>query len=512
MKIIFKFFPLLDPPPAGGYAVVVWLHSGDFSSGNTTELNPFHLVFKQKLIVISVSYRLGIFGFFTSMDGEAPGNFGLMDQSAALLWINRNVQLFGGNERLVTLMGHGAGAVSVSLHLTSGEWSAELFDRAIIMSGSSLTTTAVRDPRWYSAALDQLAIVFGCFRRPTALLLSCLRRVDAQLLIEGSPLIDWGPIIDEGLSNVTIAFVPNDPRTLLERNEQRKVPLLIGFTSMEDSLDVSMGELMEAGVTSDMYDVLVGDIILNELSTLETNDSCGGNNQAVLDALNFVYKPYPPVTDPLMLRDKFIEFSTERNFAAPSILMAMHMSRAAGNAAAPPPAVAASETYVYRFDIRPKTVGAMEGLPTWGGVPHRYELVFVWGLPYWVQLENQTQWDSADKRVADIIMTLWANFAKYAEPTKLGVYIKWDPFTPQHQGVLIIDRSFNMSDSSTINYQAVNFWNDYYPKVVAFAAQCCNGTDNGADSMVHVGQRSRFMLMMVISVLVVTVSQLCIQT
>lgn len=445
------------------------------------------------------------------MDGEAPGNFGLMDQSAALLWCQRNIELFGGNRELVTLMGHGAGAVAVSLHLTSGEWSAELFQRAIIMSGSSLTPLAVRDPDWYSGALDQLAIVFGCFRRPTALLLSCLRRVDAQLLIEGSPLIDWGPIVDEGLSNVTMAFVASDPRTLIERQQQqRKVPLLIGFTSMEDSLDVSaMGELLDSGVTSDMYDVLVGDIILNELSALEAaNDTCGGNMQAVLDALNFVYKPYPPVTDPLMLRDKFIEFSTERNYASPSILLAMHMSRAGGGGGGQPAAAAAStETYVYRFDIRPKTMSAMDGLPTWGGVPHRYELIFVWGLPYWVQLENQTQWDSADKRVADIIMTLWSNFAKYGEPTKLGVYIKWDPFTVEQQGVLIIDRSFNMSDSSTINYQAVNFWNDYYPKVVAFASQCCNGTDNGGESTTVRRHRSDLVLM---SIVLVVVSQLII--
>lgn len=480
------FVSFTESPPADGYAVIVWLHSGDFSQGNTTELNPFHLVFKQKVIVVSVSYRLGIFGFFTSMDGEAPGNFGLMDQSAALLWINRHIKLFGGNEKMVTLMGHGAGAVSVTLHLTSGEWSSELFDRAIVMSGSSLTAINVRDPRSYAGSLDQLAVAFGCYRKPTALLLSCLRRVEAQYLAEQGPIVDWGPVIDEGLSNITTPFVPNDPRVLVERNELQKVPVLLGFTNMEDTLDVTMSELMEDGVTSEMYDTLVGDIIMNELNLLETNQSCGGNNQAVLDALNFVYKPYPPVSDPLVLRQKFIEFSTERNFAAPTVLLASHMSKLA-------------ETYVYRFDIKPKTAGANEGLPPWAGVPHRYDLVFVWGLPYWVQLENQTQWDSADKRVSDIIMTLWANFAKFAEPTKMGVYIKWDPFTPQNQGVLIIDRSFNMSDSSTINYQAMQFWNDYYPKVVDFASQCCNFTDNAG----HTQRRQSYRVEILLSVFVV---------
>lgn len=84
-----------------GYAVIVWLHSGDFMTGNAFELNPFQLVFKQKIIVVTVAFRLGIFGFFTSMDGEAPGNFGLMDQSAALLWVKENIQHFSGNTNSV---------------------------------------------------------------------------------------------------------------------------------------------------------------------------------------------------------------------------------------------------------------------------------------------------------------------------------------------------------------------------------------------------------------------------
>lgn len=303
---------------------------------------------KQKLIVVTVAYRLGIFGFFTSIDFAAPGNFGLMDQSAALLWISRHIKLFGGNEKSVTLMGHGSGAISASLHLTSGEWSTELFHKVIIMSGTSLSPTSIREPRSYAGSLDQLASAFGCFRRPTVDLLGCLRRVDAQILMENSPVLDWGPVIDEGLSNTTTPFVSGPPRMLFERGKVQKVPVMIGFTDMEDSLDVSMGEVMEEGISSEMFDTLTGDVVLNELSSLESNESCGSNNQVVLDAVNFVYKPHPPVTDPLELRKRFIEFSTERNFAAPSVYLATQMSKTI-------------ETYVYKFDIKPKTAAANDG-------------------------------------------------------------------------------------------------------------------------------------------------------
>lgn len=92
-------------PPSDGFAVIAYLHSGDFSNGSPFEINPFQLVFKQKVIVITIAYRLNILGFFTTLDGESPGNYGLMDQSAALLWIKRNIKAFGGNEDNITLMG-----------------------------------------------------------------------------------------------------------------------------------------------------------------------------------------------------------------------------------------------------------------------------------------------------------------------------------------------------------------------------------------------------------------------
>jgi carboxylesterase type B len=60
----------------GGYAVIAYIHSGDFSNGSPFEIDPFQLVFKQKVIVVTIAFRLGILGFFTTLDGESIGNFG----------------------------------------------------------------------------------------------------------------------------------------------------------------------------------------------------------------------------------------------------------------------------------------------------------------------------------------------------------------------------------------------------------------------------------------------------
>lgn len=68
------------------------------------------------------------------MDGEAPGNYGLLDQQAAMQWVKNNIKLFGGNPDNICLMGYGAGATSIGLHMTNPK-SAELFNKAIAMSG-----------------------------------------------------------------------------------------------------------------------------------------------------------------------------------------------------------------------------------------------------------------------------------------------------------------------------------------------------------------------------------------
>lgn len=127
---------------------------------------------------------------------------GLMDQAAAFAWIKNKIKAFGGNEDNITLMGHGSGATSVCTHLTSKEWSHNNFHKAIVMSGTHLLYdnehhTSIRPATYYSRAVDRVATAFACNRRPTSDLISCLRRVDAKLLVENTYEHRWGPIIDD---------------------------------------------------------------------------------------------------------------------------------------------------------------------------------------------------------------------------------------------------------------------------------------------------------------------------
>lgn len=466
--------------------MIAYLHSGDFTNGSPFDINPFQLVFKQKVIVVTIAYRLNILGFFTTLDSEAQGNYGLKDQSAALMWIKENIKPFGGDENNLTLMGHGSGATSVCIHLTSRDWT-DTIHKAIIMSGTSLGSTWIRPASHYAKAVDKTAIAFACFRRPTVQLLECLRRLDAKLLVENAAEQFWGPIIDDGMSATTMAFIPADPELLIEHGELRKVPILIGFTNMEEAYELIAENMVEEGISVELFDLMINEIVSSDFSRFENNETmCAGNNQIALEAVNFLYKPYPPTEDKVMLRNLYLNFQNDRKYLAPTIGLAAHMSRQA-------------DTFVYRFDLKPRT---MIDIPEDIGVPHGFEQIFLWGLPYW-GTTSEVVWDNSDKRVSDIIMTMWANFAKYTNPTQRGVYIKWDNFTHENPSILIIDRSFNMSDFKSLNHHAIKFWNEYYPNVIQFAAACCNMTDSAGIRGAIVSHYYTFTLCLVLGQLIV---------
>nr|CAD7422001.1 unnamed protein product [Timema poppensis] len=96
---------------------MVWFHWGAFAFGSA-DLNPGHLM-DLGVVVVSVQYRLNVFGFLSLEGTDVPGNAGLKDQVAALRWINKNINQFGGDENRVTLFGCSAGGSSVHFHVLS---------------------------------------------------------------------------------------------------------------------------------------------------------------------------------------------------------------------------------------------------------------------------------------------------------------------------------------------------------------------------------------------------------
>ncbi|MEG8128326.1 carboxylesterase family protein, partial [Xanthomonas hortorum pv. gardneri] len=129
------------PAPAHPRAVMVWIYGGALELGSNVDYDLSALAARQNVIVVAPNYRLGVFGFYAhpALGGEGEGAYALLDQQAALHWVQRNIAAFGGDAHNVTVFGESAGAWSICYQLAS-PGAAGLFQRAILQSGSCLAS------------------------------------------------------------------------------------------------------------------------------------------------------------------------------------------------------------------------------------------------------------------------------------------------------------------------------------------------------------------------------------
>ncbi|MFB7259641.1 carboxylesterase/lipase family protein [Streptomyces nojiriensis] len=224
-------------PGGRGRPVMVWFHGGGFFSGSGDAYRPDRLATRGGVVVVTVNYRLGVFGLFGHPElGGAPG-FALADQRAALLWVRANAARFGADPGNVTVFGESAGALSVCAHLTSPA-SAGLFHRAIVQSGSCSTTTPPRSllpglgtyepfvPERRTVADGALvAARLGC-DRPGGVL-DCLRGLDTDTLVTAE-LMQRFSLVPYGNG-----VLPLEPRRALEAGRFHRVPVVQGTTRDE---------------------------------------------------------------------------------------------------------------------------------------------------------------------------------------------------------------------------------------------------------------------------------------
>jgi len=237
-----------DPAPAHPLPVMIWLHGGGNTTGSAGDFVPLNvggrfydgtvLAEEHHVVVVSLNYRLGVFGFFahsllTGEDASYPfaGNQGLLDQRAAFQWVHDNIAAFGGDPDNVTIFGESAGSEDVCLHVAS-PGSRGLFHRAISESGGCTTrqTTAAEG----AATAQAVAEAVGC--ADAADVLACLRQVPVNVLLGEVPPgmgtidnLNFGPVVDGG-------FMPDQPRTLYDAGDFAKVPYILGSNADEGTL------------------------------------------------------------------------------------------------------------------------------------------------------------------------------------------------------------------------------------------------------------------------------------
>ncbi len=249
-----------DPPPPAPAPVIVWLHTGGFAAASASlpSHNGRRLAEETGVIVVAPQYRLGPFGFLahTALAAEDPlhptsGNYGLLDQRAALAWVRDHIAAFGGDPQNVTLAGTSAGGDSVGLQMVM-PGAAGLFDRAIIESGTPTQ-------RWptHSEATQQGSLFaerLGC--ADASQVLSCLRAATrdqvllalsqgSQQVAEPANRFFWLPVVD-GID------LPEQPRALFEQAAFHQVPTTIG-TTRDEGWGAFITRSFPAGVSADQY-------------------------------------------------------------------------------------------------------------------------------------------------------------------------------------------------------------------------------------------------------------------
>lgn len=220
--------------PAGAkkLPVMVWIHGGALAGGSSAEpLYDGTKLAQRGILVVSINYRLGLLGYLAhpALSAESPeklsGNYGLLDQIAALRWVRDNIAAFGGDPGRVTIAGESAGALSVIALLASPRASG-LFHRAILQSGYMPSYRALNAPALGLASAEDAGAAMGKAAGVTSA--QALRAADPVALFQAGLATGWTPepVIDG-------VYLKRQLAATFARGEQNRVPVLAGFNEGE---------------------------------------------------------------------------------------------------------------------------------------------------------------------------------------------------------------------------------------------------------------------------------------
>ncbi|CAG5120699.1 unnamed protein product [Candidula unifasciata] len=270
------FLEIYTPLPTENLVeVLVYLHGGGFRDVTSTVpiFDPTKLVQISGIIVVKVEYRIGALGFLNSGTGEddAKGNYGLLDQRLALVWVSENIRLFGGDPDKVTLAGQSAGAQSVIFHTVS-EGSSRYFRFAIIESPPlSLPYQAPKVAIRHAQAFSE---ILGCLEQnSTTVNISCLRQKPVKDILEAQKKADedlgffqklepWCPVTD---GQIVTAEMLASLITYASSNKTKK-PIIWSFTAEEAVLYVN--SIASSPVPEFLYRIVLGTLLMSTPDTV----------------------------------------------------------------------------------------------------------------------------------------------------------------------------------------------------------------------------------------------------
>ncbi|CAH1788502.1 unnamed protein product, partial [Owenia fusiformis] len=214
--------PTLDP--TANKAVMLYIHGGSMRSGSGMR-NGTGFAVLQDVIKVAINYRLGVLGFWTTGDAQAPGNYGFLDQQFAIQWVRQHIAAFGGDPNRITIYGASAGGVSVSAQVLS-PMNAGLVTRAISQSGVAIAANRVNPYFIETPKSDLIALSVGCVDTDPGLVVACMRLLDMETILRHEAGVWPEPVIDG-------TFMPDYPINLYNQGRFNKIPYILGFNRDE---------------------------------------------------------------------------------------------------------------------------------------------------------------------------------------------------------------------------------------------------------------------------------------
>jgi para-nitrobenzyl esterase len=230
------YLNVFTPTVKAKLPVLVWIHGGGYFDGASNDYDPTKLVNRGKLVVVTLNYRLNLFGFMAhpalDAEGHAFGNYGLMDMQAALKWVQQNIAAFGGDPGNVTLGGQSAGAGASAANVFS-PGAKGLFHRAIFQSGGY---TPFVPKAGAEEKGKKFAAAAGC---NTGDIAKCLRALPAAKIeaLAGSAS-ETGPFITNAMVDGTV--IPEQEIDLIRSGKFNKMPIMMGTTHDEGNFNAGI--------------------------------------------------------------------------------------------------------------------------------------------------------------------------------------------------------------------------------------------------------------------------------
>ncbi|XP_061424917.1 LOW QUALITY PROTEIN: thyroglobulin [Lethenteron reissneri] len=445
------FVPKVKPHNA---SVLVFFPGGDNSFGGSAQgpLDPSYLAALGDIIVVTANYRLGLFGFLSTGDEAAAGNWGLLDQQAALRWVRDHAALFGGSAGAVTVAGDRSSADNVGLHLVA-PGSRGLFQRAILMGGSVLSPSAVQlDSAAARSQAASLAQLVGCGHSSSEYLVRCLRgrsalalnAAQAQLL-SGEYLQRWAAVVDGH-------FLRDIPAEAAARGALADVDIVLGATEDDGALGRSRLPQVFPRFTTMSYSSAGFDVALQKVLR------GAGDSSFARDAVRWFYKRGDGADPPPLAADEswlLSNVSRDYDVVCPAVHMAeMWASRGKANA------------FLY-YVPTPQSWNTLE----WE--PHS-DTQLAFGVP--LHPERKGRFCVAEQQLSRHFIGYLANFVKSGDPSFPNRHARgagsrllpaWPRFSLNEAGGFYKEVRAGMRNHRGLKMRECSFWKDYVQPLMA---------------------------------------------